>query len=173
MKIKKNSYLCAVNENLFRTMKKLFVILFGIIIASCGNKDNTPEVVTQKFITAVNQEKFDEAKKYCDEQTAQMLDMLASMSKKIEKSTEEVKVDFKVVKVEKKGDDKAKVFYTVNNEKETSLDLKKIDGKWKVSIDKEQGKEGNTPTDVHDHSDSEHLHESIIEEVDSLSVEQE
>ncbi|WP_264846505.1 hypothetical protein [Capnocytophaga catalasegens] len=55
-------------------MKKLFVILFGIIIASCGNKDNTPEVVTQKFITAVNQEKFDEAKKYCDEQTAQMLD---------------------------------------------------------------------------------------------------
>lgn len=156
-------------------MKRLFAILIGIFVISCGNKDNTPEVVTQKFITAVNQEKFDEAKKYCDEQTAQMLDMLASISNRAEKPNQETKVDFKVVKVEKNGDDKAKVFYTVNNEKETSLDLKKIKGEWKVSIDKEQGKEGDAPADMHDHdhSDHEHLHDSIIEGAEIFPIEEE
>jgi len=63
---------------------------------------------------------------------------------------------FKITKVEENGD-KAKVFYTTedSNGKETALDLKKVDGKWIVSMNKEN-KENGAP---HDHNHDGHDHD--------------
>ena len=64
---------------------------------------------------------------------------------------------FTITKVEEDGD-KAKVYYkSEGSDKEESLDLKKVDGKWLVSINKEQGnKEHGAPGeegDDHAHPD--------------------
>ena len=58
---------------------------------------------------------------------------------------------FKITKVEENGDT-AKVFYTTedSNGKENALDLKKVDGKWIVSMNKENKENGGG---AHDHGD--------------------
>ena len=73
-----------------------------------------------------------------------------------EKQKKAKKVPFTITKVDENGD-KAKVFYTIKTEdgqeREDNIELKKIDGKWLVSINKEQGKENGMqmPEDGHDH----------------------
>ena len=107
-------------------------------MSSCS--DNSPKSVAQKFLSAMENQEFKEAEKYSDESMKQLLDMLDQMPKDNNKKAENAKV--KVTRVEEKGD-KAKVFYIVESKeikgevKEQSIDLKKVDGQWKVSFNKE------------------------------------
>ena len=100
---------------------------------------NSPKSVASDFLTALNKGDIDEAKKYCDASTADLLDLVGRLAKN--KIKEEAKGGkFTITKVEEDGD-VAKVYYTMDQEeKEKSLDLKKIDGKWKVTIKKEDAK---------------------------------
>ncbi|GIJ95182.1 DUF4878 domain-containing protein [Capnocytophaga stomatis] len=122
-------------------MKKIFLILtvfLALLTASCSG--DSPKSVAEKFLTAMENQNFEEAKKYSDDSMKQLLTMLDDMPKENNKKAENAKV--KVTKVEKEGD-KAKVFYIIESSeiegesKEQSIDLKKIDGKWKVSFNKE------------------------------------
>ena len=120
-------------------MKKLFLSLFligSLMLTSCSK--NSPKTVAEKFMTAVNANNFEEAGKYCDAQTSQLLKSLNELMKSVPSSdakNEQLFKGFKITKVEENGD-KAKVFYTTedSNGKETALDLKKVDGKWIVSM---------------------------------------
>ena len=136
-------------------MKKLFLSLFligSLMLTSCSG--NSPKAVAEKFMTAVNANNFEEAGKYCDAQTSQLLKSLNELMKSVPSSdakNEQLFKGFKITKVEENGD-KAKVFYTTedSNGKETALDLKKVDGKWIVSMNKENKENGGG---AHDHSD--------------------
>ncbi|WP_454989406.1 DUF4878 domain-containing protein [Capnocytophaga sputigena] len=141
-------------------MKKLFLSLFligSLMLTSCSG--NSPKAVAEKFMTAVNANNFEEAGKYCDAQTSQLLKSLNELMKSVPSSdakNEQLFKGFKITKVEENGD-KAKVFYTTedSNGKETALDLKKVDGKWIVSMNKEN-KENGAP---HDHNHDGHDHD--------------
>lgn len=129
-------------------MKKLvaiFAFLSMTMLVSCSG--NGPEGVAKKFLELTGKGDFAGAKKYCDEKTGQLLSMADSMlpaDKKAEIAKK--KVEIEIISSEEKGD-KAKVKYKAKGEgesgEEKTLDLVKVDGEWKVTIDKENGnKEG-------------------------------
>lgn len=65
-------------------MKKLFLSLFligSLMLTSCSK--NSPKTVAEKFMTAVNANNFDEAGKYCDAQTSQLLKSLNELMKSV------------------------------------------------------------------------------------------
>ena len=136
-------------------MKKLILSLFligSLMLTSCSG--NSPKTVAEKFMTAVNANNFDEAGKYCDAQTSQLLKSFSEFMKSVPSSdakNEQLFKGFKITKVEENGDT-AKVFYTTEDSsgKENALDLKKVDGKWIVSMNKENKENGGG---AHDHSD--------------------
>ena len=142
-------------------MKKLFLSLFligSLMLTSCSG--NSPKAVAEKFMTAVNANNFEEAGKYCDAQTSQLLKSLNELMKSVPSSdakNEQLFKGFKITKVEENGD-KAKVFYTTedSNGKETALDLKKVDGKWIVSMNKENKENGGGHDHHHDHDGHDH-----------------
>ena len=131
-----------------------FSLLLGLFFVSCSG-DNKPKVVAEKFLKAINKLDFAEAKKYCDKDSQELLSIMESFSKgeDAEKAKEKASDDdFTITKVEEDGD-KAKVYYKAkDSDKEIALDLKKVDGKWLVSINKEQGAKEQGG---HDHGDSE------------------
>ena len=111
-------------------MKKLFLSLFligSLMLTSCSK--NSPKTVAEKFMTAVNANNFEEAGKYCDAQTSQLLKSLNELMKSVPSSVaknEQLYNGFKITKLEQNGD-KAKVFYTTEivTAKKTSSTSKK------------------------------------------------
>ena len=111
-------------------MKKIlftFSLLVCLLLASCSG--NSPKVVAEKFLKAINKADFKEAKKYCDKETAEFIGVLEGFSKGEKAKPEDIK----------------------------SFTITKVDGKWLVSINKEQGnKEHGAPGeegDDHAHPD--------------------
>lgn len=117
----------------------LKVVLIAALFMNVGCSDeNEVEKVADKFLTHLNNFEFKEAKEYCDDKTASMLGMLEGFSA-MAKDQKADKATFKITGSEVK-DDNATVNYTQTSGKETKeevLNLKKIDGKWKVSMNKE------------------------------------
>lgn len=157
-------------------MRKLFlnlVMLLMFLFVSCSG--DSPRKVAEKFLEAMENQNFEEAKKYSDDSMKQLLNMLDSMPKDNNKKAENAKV--KVTKIEENGD-KAKVFYIVESSeiqeesKEQSIDLKKVDGNWKVSFNKEEmNKEepvGNLDATESENQSSE---EEITTELEDLEAE--
>lgn len=157
-------------------MKKItfmFMLVLGALVTSCS-KSNTPEFVAEKFLTAMESANYPEAKKFCDEKTGQIVDMLAGIpiSEKDKKAPKKVTINR--VEEDKEDKNKAKVFYSVEGEeKEKSIDVVKIDGKWKVSLNKESKEEGhshdheemhNHDHEGHDHNHEGHDHETKVQE---------
>lgn len=129
----------------------LKVVLIAALFMNVGCSDKSEvEKVADKFLTHLNNFEFKEAKEYCDDKTASMLGMLEGFSAMAkDEAKKEDKATFKIISSEVK-DDTATVKYSQTKEGETKeevLNLKKIDGKWKVSMNKEDAKkEGGAPT---------------------------
>ncbi len=122
-----------------RKIKTLLTLLvfasMTVFMTSCSN--NNPEAVTKEFLSLIQDGKVKEAKELCDSQTQTILGMVEGMLAEAAKESKEKKADVKIVSSEIDGD-KATVYYTQGEEgKQESMTLKKIDGKWKISIDKE------------------------------------
>lgn len=125
----------------------LFLMLMSMtMLVSCSG--GGPEGVAKKFLELTNKGEFEKAKEYCDEDTAALIGMMENMAKdKIEEMKDN---NAKIVIIssdvnEEEG--KAKVTYKSIEEdqkeedvKESQLDLVKVDGDWKVTIDKENMK---------------------------------
>ena len=110
-----------------------FAIL--VFLISCGGGDS-PKSVAEHFLKAMNKMDFETAKKYGSEDTGRLLDMMSGFSKMIPDSAREEK-SFEI-KDELIDGDKATVTYIQAGEPgEQSLDLVKIDGKWKVAMSKD------------------------------------
>ena len=136
-------------------MKKMFLSFFllgSLLLVSCSG--NSSKDVAEKFMKAVHSFDFKEAQKYCDEPTAKMLAYVEGFANAIPESEKKVK-NVTITRVEENGDT-AKAFYKQEgSEIEKSFDLKKVDGKWLVSINKEGGKEGVPGMFVEPKQDSE------------------
>ncbi len=125
-------------------MKKLFLFLFAgsVFLTSCKDDKASVEETALNFMNAVGKADFGEAAKYCDEPTGKLLEsvksfaeMGKSMGGKVEKKAEK---KIKITKSEIK-EETAVVFYKEEgNDKEQQVELKKIKGDWKVSMNKEK-----------------------------------
>lgn len=119
-------------------MKKVMNIVMAAFVvfamASCGGGANTPEKVTEKFLSHLNKKEYAEAKKLGTEATGQYIDMIASLGDL--GGAEEVKEPkIENIKCTEEAET-AKCTYTSDG-KEESLDLVKKDGKWLVDMKKE------------------------------------
>ena len=73
-------------------MKKIlftFSLLVCLLLASCSG--NSPKVVAEKFLKAINKADFKEAKKYCDKETAEFIGVLEGFSKGEKAKPEDIK----------------------------------------------------------------------------------
>ena len=153
-----------------KTFFLLAFVSFGFL-TSCSN-DSNPEAVAEKFLNHINKGEFGEAKKYCDKKTADLIGMMESMTagKEAELKGKDIKAE--IVSSEVK-DDKASVKYkTVGKDapaeaKEQSLELIKEDGKWKVTIDKENANKEGGAKDAETDLESE---DSLEAPVDTLET---
>jgi hypothetical protein len=126
---------------MFKIISAAAIVVFLI---SCGGGDS-PKSVAEHFLKAMNKMDYETAKKYGSEDTGRLLDMMSGFAKMIPDSARQEK-SFEI-KDEKIDGDKATVTYLQQGEEgEQSLDLVKLDGKWKVAMSKDSmnGEESGT-----------------------------
>lgn len=123
-----------------RTVKNVSIVmmtaLVAVLMTSCGGGGGSPEATAKHFLNALQDMDFEGAKKYATEGSAEMLDMMQSMSSMAgdEEKPEPKKIT--ITNTETEGD-KATVTYTAEgSDEEQTLDLVKQDGEWKVVFDK-------------------------------------
>ncbi len=117
------------------SFKYFLASLFVTTIIACGGGDK-PKSVAENFLKAFNKMDYETAKKYGSEDTGKLLDMMSGFSNHMPDSVKQEK-SFEM-KDEKINGDKATVFYTASGEEgEQSLNLVKVDGKWKVAMSKD------------------------------------
>ncbi len=113
-------------------------ILLSVIVATlvaCGGGD-TPKSVAEKFLKSLNKMDYETAKKYGSEDTGKLLDMMSGFANLMPDSAKQER-SFEM-KEEKITGDKATVTYLASGEEgEQSLNLVKVDGKWKVAMSKD------------------------------------
>ncbi|WP_344825825.1 hypothetical protein [Rurimicrobium arvi] len=114
-----------------------FLLVLLLSFSSCSNND--PKYVAEKFLTSVARADLDEAKKYCDSTTVELLDQadyLNMVPDSVKAEGRKLKVN--IVDVKTNGD-KAVVTYTTSKLAENQLiTLVKQNGKWLVQLDKAQ-----------------------------------
>ena len=118
-------------------MKKLILItiMFGFLLSCDTKKSNGPEGNAEKFLVAIGSAEFDEAKKYCTEETKTFIALAESFAGEIKKGDVEIKIEG--LTCEEDGD-KATCTYCCNDQGENeTLKMKKEDGEWLVSISKD------------------------------------
>ncbi|MDU1890237.1 MAG: DUF4878 domain-containing protein [Dysgonomonas sp.] len=114
-------------------MKKLIFTLFAVLfIYSCASG---PEKAARNFSENMAKGKVEEAKKYATEPTAKMLDLVSTLSSF---GGNNINPDFKfeLVKDSIEGNRAWVTFVDKSTDDEQTLELVKIDGDWKVNMDK-------------------------------------
>jgi len=126
-------------------MKKLTYLLgvmaFSLIMFSCSS-GNSPESVAQDFMEALVKQDFDTAKELGTDQTKGFISMIEGMMKMMPEKDKKENTSFNDLKNIKWGEtkidgDKAIVHYGNGEGQEEKINLKKVDGKWKVDMKKE------------------------------------
>jgi len=130
-------------------MKKIFqlaviMLTSTMFLTACSNS-NDPEGVAKSFIKAMNNNDFKGAASYCDDNTAKLFTSLDELSKLGGADAKKDKSNYEFVKSETKGD-KATVTFKDSKKGEFPVTLVKVDGKWKVSMGKENLGGGSTAT---------------------------
>ena len=120
-----------------KKITKLFLLPFAIaFIASCG-MGGSPKNTAKNFLTAFNERKFEEARKYATPETNKLVDLMENLSKMAQSpdSTIGKKIEITGEKVE--GDVAYVTFREEGAEQDETVKLMKIDGKWLVHVTKE------------------------------------
>ncbi len=134
-------------------MKKsiqLFALLLisSVVLFSCSNSQKPEDVATQ-FTKAMKEQNWEEAKKFSDEETKGLIQLMqslgkmgdsASKSKDVKKASEE---DLIFVKSEVTDSTAIVYFKDKATSKEEKIPMRKVNGKWLVAVKKEgMNKEG-------------------------------
>lgn len=119
-------------------MKKIFSVLAAAVIAfaftSCGGGADTPEKVAEKFLQHIAKSEFKDAKELATGdavKTIETLESFASMSEMGGEKPEAKEVKIENMKCDTKEDAAACTYK--QDGKDGNIDLKKVDGAWKVS----------------------------------------
>ena len=111
-------------------------IAFSVWSCSKTDEEQVREVATS-FLTAAAEQDFEEAASYCDESTKELLNSLQGLLKAAAAKQEKDKPnEFEIINIEV-TENEARVIYIEDQGENNDLYLVKIDGEWKVSIDKE------------------------------------
>jgi hypothetical protein len=104
---------------------------------------NSPKSVAENFLKAMNKMDFDGAKKYGTEDTNKMLDMLSGFAKMMPDSAkkEDVKMEITSEKIE--GDKATYTYKEEGKDGDQTINLVKVDGKWKVAMSKDDMNSGH------------------------------
>lgn len=166
-----------MTNNLKNLVSRSLLILGVLFMAvSCSNS-NSPEAVAEQFLNHMADANFAEAKKLCDTETASIIGMLESMGGDVDAAGSDEKIE--IVSSEIDGDTAVVKYTSSLEEGEKSLDLKKIEGEWKVSFDKEnqakeEGMEGMDDSMNHFDEAMDELDETmneLDEAIDSVQTE--
>ncbi len=115
------------------------LLIFSVILSGCKNQESTPQKVTLHFLTAIQQADYKEAKKYATKDSKDMLDALSSFQDMLSEQSLERFQKGKIAILDTKMRDSTAIVY-YNSDKDSTrktLNLKKENGKWKVSFTKE------------------------------------
>ncbi len=115
------------------------ILIVSLLVACAGN---SPKSVAENFLKAMNKLDFEGAKKYGTDDTNKMLDMLSGFAKMMPDSAkkENVKIEMTSEKVE--GDKATCTYKEEGKEGEQTINLVKVDGKWKVAMSKDDMNSG-------------------------------
>ncbi|MDO5106464.1 DUF4878 domain-containing protein [Capnocytophaga sp.] len=117
-------------------MRKIIVfLLISICLGACQN--NRPETVAERFVKAMNQNRFREAQRYVDAESALIIDEIIEVLKSNgEKLSHNKKVDFSLQRIEETDENSVLVYYTIKEGgEENHLHLKREGDDWKVSLE--------------------------------------
>ncbi len=125
-------------------MKKLtgigIVLMFTLFFAACGGSSDNPQDVAKDFLQALADKDYDKAKELGTDNTAMMIGMIESMAAMAPDSLQEDdSADMDAIEwgeTEIDGDN-AVCHYSSPDQKDQKIDLKKVDGKWKVDMKKD------------------------------------
>lgn len=122
-------------------LKMLFAALVvALVLVSCVASG--PDAVAKKFIIALSNMDWDEAVKLSTEDGGKVLEMLKSFTgmmtqEQLDQSKKKISASDITIVSSKTDGDKATVVYKVKGEdKENTLDMKKVGGQWKVNYTK-------------------------------------
>jgi mRNA-degrading endonuclease YafQ of YafQ-DinJ toxin-antitoxin module len=119
--------------------KYLIFIFISTIFFTVACKKNSPSHVALQFLEALNNNDFAKAKKYCTEDAKKLMEIMEGMMKMVPKEQlqkAKVKQTITVLREETAGDKALIIYKSSKSDKEEQLKMKKIDGKWLVSMDK-------------------------------------
>jgi hypothetical protein len=126
-------------------MRSLRLLLFITLITtfySCQSSE--PKKIAEKFLVNVTRGDLDEAKKYCDSTTKELLDQASYLNK----IPDSVKTELRKLKINitdaKVNGDKAVVYYNTSNIKDNQMvSLIKQGEDWKVQLSKPEALQDN------------------------------
>ena len=120
---------------MLRSIRVLSLCLLSLIVFSCG-KNDSPSSITEKFLSAITKENYEDAKIYGTDDTDRLLNMMSGFKNMgAEPFMKDAKFD---VVDETINGDEAKVKVKVDGRaKDMTLSLEKEDGKWKVAMSKD------------------------------------
>jgi hypothetical protein len=116
----------------------MYRISLGVVLifASCTG-GNTPKNVAEKFLTAFNERKFDEARKYSTPETGKLVDLMENLTK-MAPASDSIKPGKIVILDERREGEEAWVtFKEAESDQVEEIKLKKVDGEWLVHVTKE------------------------------------
>ncbi|MEA2042301.1 MAG: DUF4878 domain-containing protein [Bacteroidota bacterium] len=115
-----------------------FVLLFTTFMFSCGGgSSSSPQDAAESFLKALTKQDYDTAKKYSTETTVQMLTMIESMAGMASEEDMDMGSMDDITWGETDIDGDNAVVHYKTPEGDEKLDLKKVDGDWKVDMKKE------------------------------------
>jgi len=132
-----------LKKNKMKKSIQLFTLLLisSVVLFSCSNSQK-PEDVAKQFTKAMNEQKWDEAMKLSDDNTKGLIKMMQSfsaMGDAISKDSAAKKPADTMEFVKSEVTDSSAIVYFKDKatSKEEQVPLKKINGKWLVSMKKE------------------------------------
>ena len=121
-------------------MKNLFLktgtaLMIAFLVACSGG--NSPKGVAENFLKAKSKLDFEGAKKYGTEDTGKLLDMFSSFTKMMPDSAKNKTLKIDIISEKEDGEKATVIYKEEGNDGEQTLNLVKVDGKWKVAMSKD------------------------------------
>lgn len=131
-------------------------VLVALLFVACGGGGKKPKDVAIAFANAMAKQDYTTAKKYATEDTKKTIDLIKGMAgeKKPGKTPKYVVVSENI-----SGESATvKLKNTADGDKESEVSLKKVKGKWLVSMDKQQmTNKDNTKKDTNENNEKKEL----------------
>lgn len=107
-----------------------------------------PEKVVKNFLNAVQKGDFEKAKKYCDDNTDKLMDLMKMMSENIQQDKTVSKHKIKTVECDVDGEvGVCKACCTTEGEPLSDVQVKKVNGQWQVVMNKEDMNKETPPSE--------------------------